>query len=106
MLFSSDMLSNLVDYSEGMTLMWDVFNTGEAIPVLVVKNEITDKSRWTIGYRQVFKINDKFYKTYYHLGATECEDVELYPEGEQIECFEVFPREKTVIVYEVSQNES
>jgi hypothetical protein len=100
MLFNSDMLAELVDYSEGMTLMWDVFNTGEAIPVLVVKNEITDKSRWTIGYRQVFKINDKFYKTHYSLGATEDVDIELYPDGEQTECLEVFPREKTVIVYE------
>jgi hypothetical protein len=69
--------------------------------VEIVEDEITDTTRWSILNRRVFKFEGKFYETFYQHGATECQDESPYEYDEdQIECKEVFPVEKTVIVYE------
>lgn len=68
---------------------------------LVISDEIYDKRRWSITYQLIFKFKDKFYKTYYSVGATEQQDEGPWQyEGDQIDCWEVKPVEKTVIVYE------
>lgn len=67
-----------------------------------VSSRITSHSRWSIQYEEVFRHDDgKFYKTTYSVGATEMQDECPYEyEGEQVECPEVFPVTKTIIVYE------
>jgi len=65
-----------------------------------ITDEVIDTSRWSIHYERVFKHEGKFYRTYYSCGATESQ--EEYPyrdEGDEIECQEVEPKEKTVTVY-------
>lgn len=67
----------------------------------VIEETIIGTSRWLIHYRRVFKYNDKFYETHFSRGATEMQDHSPYEyENAEIECKEVFPVEKTVIVYE------
>lgn len=72
----------------------------------VVENEIIDHSRWTVSYNLVFKHTDstgleRFYSSCYDVGATECQDESPYDnEDDEVECAEVRPVEKTVIVYE------
>ena len=66
-----------------------------------VENTITGKSRWAIHYRRVFKHEEKFYATTYSTGATEQQyDPPYEYEPDEIECPEVWPVNKTVVVYE------
>jgi hypothetical protein len=52
----------------------------------------------------IFKFEDKLYKTSYSTGATEYQDEDPYEyEDDVIECPEVFPVEKTIIVYEAKR---
>jgi hypothetical protein len=67
----------------------------------VVEDKITYTSRWSIHYRLVFKHDGKFYLTSYSVGATESQDESPFEYSpDEVECKEVFPVEKTVIVYE------
>jgi hypothetical protein len=66
-----------------------------------VYDRITEHSRWSVHHERVFRHEEKFYLTTYSVGATENQDVSPYEyEGDEIECVEVFPREKTITVYE------
>jgi hypothetical protein len=67
----------------------------------VVEDDIIDTSRWSIIYSLVFKHDGKFYATSYSVGATEQQDESPFEYSpDEVECKEVFPVEKTVIVYE------
>lgn len=66
-----------------------------------ISDEIVDTSRWSVIHRRVFEHEGKFYETTYSVGATECQDEGPYEyEDDEIECKEVFRKEKMVIVYE------
>ena len=66
-----------------------------------IEDNIIDHSRWSVSHRRIFKHEEKFYETCYSVGATETQDESPYEyEGNEIECTEVFPIEKVVIVYE------
>lgn len=66
-----------------------------------VYDKIIDTSRWSNQYERVFKHEGKFYRTYYQVGATEQQDERPYEnDPDMIECGEVKPVEKVVIVYE------
>jgi len=65
-----------------------------------VYNKVTDTSRWSTHYEQVFKLNGKYYQTYYSEGSTEMQDEAPYEyEGEWVEVTEVVPKEVTVTKY-------
>ena len=66
-----------------------------------IENKIIDTTRWSIVKRRIFKHEGKFYETIYSFGATECQDESPYEyDKDEIECPEVVPVEKTIIVYE------
>lgn len=66
----------------------------------VVKNEISDTSRWSVHYYMIFKFKDKFYETGYSVGATESQDESAYEYAKDlIDCTEVEPFEKTITEY-------
>ena len=66
-----------------------------------IQEKIVDQRRWTTVYKRVFKYEDKFYVTTYESGSTEQQDTQPYEyDPDEIECDEVKPVEKTVIVYE------
>lgn len=82
-------------------LRLSIWNDSETLKV--VEDEITDTSRWSVHHRLVFKDleTDKFYLTYYSIGATEQQDEQPFQyEGEFIDCDEVIPVEVKVISYE------
>lgn len=67
----------------------------------VIKDQITDTSRWSTHHEMVFKYEDRYYKTYYSVGSTEQQEESPFEyDDDEIECKEVFPIEKTIIVYE------
>jgi hypothetical protein len=67
----------------------------------VIQKEMVDKSRWSIIYEVVVKrLSDgMFFKDVYQRGATESQDESPY-EYSDPNFTQVFPVEKTVIVYE------
>ena len=67
----------------------------------LVTSEIVDNTRWSIVYEDVYqRLSDKkFFKTTYRKGATEMQDERPYEYVEAL-FYEVFPVEKTVLVYE------
>jgi hypothetical protein len=70
----------------------------------VIEQKMTGHTRWSLKYSMIFKFEDKLYKTSYSTGATEYQDEEPYEyEDDVIECPEVFPVEKTIIVYEAKR---
>lgn len=75
---------------------------GESETLEMKENEFQANSRWSLFYSLVFqdKATGKFYHTSYSKGATEMQDESPFEhEGDEIECEEVFPREKTIIEY-------
>ncbi len=73
----------------------------EAEGVKIIENNIVDNSRWSVIRKIVFSFNEKFYESNYFIGATEQQDERPYEyDNEEIECPEVKPVSKTIIVYE------
>ena len=67
----------------------------------VVEDKITSHGRWSVYHTMIFKLNDRLFSTDYSTGATESQDELPYQyASDEIECPEVSPVEKTIIVYE------
>ena len=68
----------------------------------VIEDTLVGHSRWSLEYRLVFTDNEgRFYSTVYRRGATEIQEEAPWEyEGDEIDCVEVFPVEKTLVVYE------
>ena len=66
----------------------------------VIEDNITHHGRWSVSRRLVFEYEDKFWRTSYRIGATESQDESPWDYQSEIECFEVEPVAKTVLVYE------
>jgi hypothetical protein len=65
-----------------------------------ISDELYEKTRWSVCYERIFKHDDKFYRTFYSVGATESQDEHPYEyDDEQIECEEVFPTQVITTVY-------
>lgn len=63
----------------------------------VIEDDVTDIDRWSINHRCIFKLNGKFYRTYYSVGATEMQDEAPYEyDGDWIGVVEVEPKKVTV----------
>ena len=66
-----------------------------------IEDDVIDSSRWSIQHRMIFKFKDKYYRSYYSVGATEMQCEEPYEyDGAEIECEEVHKVEKLVKVWE------
>ncbi|MEG0898331.1 MAG: hypothetical protein RSF40_01295 [Oscillospiraceae bacterium] len=59
------------------------------LPYSAIKNDIVDTSRWSIYHEIIFEDKGKFYRTYYSVGATECQDESPWEYEDEIECIEV-----------------
>ena len=67
----------------------------------VIQNAITGHGRWSIYYILTLEMDGKFYQHGYSIGATESQDESAFEyDKDEIEFEEVFPTEKTLIVYE------
>lgn len=67
----------------------------------LVTSKIVDVTRWSIVHEDVYqRLSDKkFFKTTYRKGATEMQDERPYEYVDAV-FEEVFPVEKTIVVYE------
>ena len=82
-------------------LVYDYGDIEDYEQYTVISKDIVDTSRWSIVYKMIFQYGNRFFQTSYRKGATECQDESPYEyESDEIECKEVFPVEKTIVVYE------
>lgn len=77
---------------EELGLPWSVYGNGRLIEDKVIGN-----TRWAIKHRLVFQYEDKYYQTYYYIGATECQDIPPWEGEDKVECIEVEEQEVTVL---------
>lgn len=71
--------------------------------LIKIQDEISDHLRWSVAHDVVFqdRITGRYFRSYYSEGATESQDESPWQwDPEEIECDEVRPVEKVVIVYE------
>ena len=85
-----------------LCVIFEDFGTEDEIKI--ISNEIVDQRRWLTEHKLIFKYQNKFYKIYYDAPSTEGQDgcgyFEYNNDEDLIEIDEVFPVEKTIIVYE------
>ena len=72
---------------------------GDSKEYVIIEDEITHHSRWSVSHRAIVKRikDDKYFKTYYSVGATESQDQQAYDYDEPT-FNEVFKVEKQVTV--------
>ena len=79
----------------------DVLDAGVGSDGGPVEDMLVGNSRWSLHRRMVFASGGKFYESNYYVGATECQDEGPYEyDGDEIECAEVRPTERSVTIYE------
>jgi len=66
-----------------------------------VYDRVVGNGRWSVHHERVFSHEGRFYRTTYSVGATESQDESPYDyQPDMVECEEVFPRNRVVVVYE------
>lgn len=66
----------------------------------IIKNELYEKSRWSLHYELVFEYQNKLYRTFYSRGATEQQYEQPFEyAADEIDCKEVIPVVKQIIEY-------
>lgn len=70
------------------------------LPSSAIKNDIIGTSRWSIQHEIIFLHNDKYWKTYYQVGATESQDEGPWEYDSDVDCVEVELVEKLVKVWQ------
>lgn len=86
-----------------VTEEWDLPYSGNADPAVdveILSDTITDTSRWSVHHKLIVRIKDKFYQTYYSVGATEQQYESAWENDTEIEFNEVKQVEKMVTVWE------
>lgn len=79
---------------EARDIIWQDNEDG----VELIVDDLIDTTRWSEVHNVVIKKDGRFYQDTYSVGATEMQDESPWEYSEP--CFtEVFPVEKTVIVY-------
>lgn len=84
-----------IDSQEARELLWGEGPEG----IEIVYDRIIDNRRWSIDHEIIVKKDGRFYRDIYSVGATESQDESPW-EYSAPDFTEVFPVEKTVIVYE------
>lgn len=70
----------------------------EMNPPALIHRKMIDHRRWDITHEIVFQRDGKFWRGYYDIPATECQDGQEY--DSEVECREVIPVQKTITDYE------
>ena len=84
-----------------MTKNFDVNYLKEVLnlPEDALEERIVDHRRWSVDHEIIFQdIDGKHYKTWYSIGATECQDERPWEFDTKVECIEV--HKKLVTKYE------
>lgn len=64
---------------------------------VVVRDTITDTSRWSVHHELIFKLDGKLWQTHYSEGATEYQDERPFEHESEVLCTEVIAKKVTVV---------
>lgn len=72
-------------------------NDEDETKVIVKENTLVDHDRWSLCFRLTFFLieEQKYYQTYYSIGATE----QPWQEDKEVECIQVKPTEVVITQY-------
>lgn len=65
----------------------------------IISDEIVDNSRWSIIHEIIVSLEGKFYQANYSVGATESQDESPWEYENEVEFFEVEPKQVMVTQY-------
>jgi hypothetical protein len=65
----------------------------------IIEDKIIGHSRWAVQHEIIFEYQNKYHKTYYEKGATEYQDVGIWEDQDEIECFEVYQVPEIVMIW-------
>lgn len=65
-----------------------------------IVDTIEDQSRWSTVHEIVFQYDGRFYETTYQHGSTEMQEERPWEDIDEVECWEVEPKEKKIICWE------
>ena len=65
----------------------------------VIVDKCVDHRRWVSQHELIFKHGDKFYRTFYKMGLTECQEDRPWDYDDEVECVEVEPFEEVITSY-------
>lgn len=71
------------------------------LPWSALEDKIIDNSRWSIHHEIIFMKDEKYYRTYYSVGATEYQDERPWEYDKEVVCEEVHKVQKLVEVWAV-----
>lgn len=66
---------------------------------IVVRDKITNNTRWEIWHELIFEYEGKLYRTEYSKGATEFQETTPWENETNVTCVLVEPYEKIVVDY-------
>ena len=80
----------------GQQIAW-----GDSADFTLLEDKITSHGRWTVTHCVIVQRNTdfKYFRSYYSVGATECQDQQAYEYNKAV-FEEVVPVQKTITVYE------
>lgn len=70
----------------------------------LIENKIIESTRWSIIHEIIFRHEDKYYKTYYSVGATETQYESPWQYEDEVACEEVHKVPKMIEVWEVVED--
>lgn len=73
---------------------------GEVEDSKVIQDTIEGNSRWAIDHELIVQYKGKYYKTWYSVGATECQDQRPFEYEKEVKLIEVEQVEVTVKVWQ------
>lgn len=102
--FKKSFLLELLDFQVGSPCPLEDFDESPSASFLQVHvNDIHDNSRWSITYKLVFQVDDKYWLSFYRVGATEYQDERPWQfEGDMVDCCRVYPHVVQTTVYKLT----
>ena len=66
----------------------------------ILEDNINDHTRWSVVHEIIFKYEDKTWRAFYSVGATESQDECPWQYEDEVECFEVESVQKIIQSWE------
>jgi len=67
--------------------------------VEIISDDVIGQRRWSTDHELVIRAQDKYYRTYYSVGSTECQDEGPWENDEEVELLEVYPAQVVTTVF-------
>jgi len=67
--------------------------------VEIISDDVIGQRRWSTDHELVIKHSGKYYRTYYSVGSTECQDEGPWENDDEVQLQEVYPAQVVTTVF-------